>query len=183
MRELTKGLERKVLRIIPDLNHEDSITSGCYRQVWPFTFYGRKYVLKIDVWDDGGSGGSISEAKCWNKYKSTKYGKILTPVLAFGVLEDGRGWNVMPKLREISCVYGKGTGPDRIASGELRRNLVLEHIIFPYVKRFIPSAKWNYDRISCSQFGGDLHDENWGMDHRGRWLTWDYSEGGNDGSS
>jgi hypothetical protein len=174
-----EALKKKALKILNSegLRNKHFIGSGYYRRVYGFSFYGRKYVVKLDVHDDSERGGSIAEANCWLRYKDTDKGKVLAPVLAYGDI-DGRGWCIMPKLQMITKVFATGKKKN-VRPVNLVCQWKINKIILK-ASEFVPGLKTYIKRGGCEEFGDDLHFANWGMTSKGVWLIIDYSEGGNE---
>jgi hypothetical protein len=170
-----KSLEEAALEAIGSGKNLGSNAGSVYRDVYEFTYRRRKYVVKIDKRVITDNGGCEAEAKCWEQYKGTPAGSILAPVIAWGTLDSGLSWLVMPKLQTLRNVYREN---GKLGS-QGRCSKIIQKTIYPRVKDKLTKPKFSGDRISCKEFGIDLHWKNWGMDNRGNWFAIDYSDGGN----
>jgi len=121
--------------------------------------------------DDDENECYAGEVSCWEKYKDEAEGRILNPIIDYGIMNSDnkynrRRWLIMPKLRTIRCVIGR----------ESCEEAYLNNKALPKLKKYDKKMQWFIDGIHSDNFGDDIHSENVGMDHRGNWYLLDYSE-------
>jgi hypothetical protein len=150
--------------------------SSYYRDVYPFQYRGRKYVIKEDTWSPD-EGSCYEEWKVWQEHSSDpRFRKWFAPVLAAGSLdsrsnvpvEGELNWLIMPWRQILKKVGHCRSREDQIE--------YLQDKIWPRFREDFPKAKWYCgDRIALEPISCDLHWENWGMTNRGQWQAFDYA--------
>src|SRR5690606_10522141 len=156
-------------------NNDPVVVNSCFRDVYPFDFNSKEYVIKVDRFPTL-SNGCYSEASSW-KYRScdTLFRRWFAPVLASGLLSDPerevhmnkRNWLIMPKLTLIREICGKSDWTCQV-------DFMMKNIAPDFIRDF-PEAFDAGTRIALPKVSDDLHWENWGRTSKNQWQVIDYA--------